>query len=285
MLGFAWQKGFIPLGDAAIEQAIELNGVAVAFNKRAFLWGRRAAHDLPAVLKAAGLDGAAPAAPAVLGLEEVIARRVEFLTGYQDAAYATRYEALVRRVAEAERLKAPGRDDLARAVARSYFKLLAYKDEYEVARLYTDGSFQKQLADTFENYDRLVFHMAPPLVAERDPATGHLKKRTFGPWMRSAFKVLARLKGLRGTALDVFGRTDERRMERRLIGEYEATVAELLAGLNDASHPMAVEIARIPEKIRGYGHVKEKAVLEAKTREGELLAHFRRPLPATAAAE
>jgi len=285
MLGFAWQKGFIPLGEAAIEQAIELNGVAVAFNKQAFLWGRRAAHDLPAVLKAAGLDGAAPVAPAALTLDEMIAKRVAFLTGYQDAAYASRYEALVRRVAETERQKTPGRDDLARAVARYYFKLLAYKDEYEVARLYTDGSFSKQLSDTFESYDRLVFHMAPPLVAERDPETGHLKKRTFGPWMRSAFKVLARLKGLRGTALDVFGRTEERRMERRLIGEYEATVAELLAGLDPASHAMAVEIARIPEKIRGYGHVKEKAVAEAKAREGELLAHFRAPSAATAAAE
>ncbi len=285
MMGYAWQKGLVPVGREAIERAIELNGVAVEFNKQAFLWGRRAAHDLPAVIKAAGLDAPAASGSIAMTLEEIAAKRVAFLTADQDAAYAARYEALVRKVAAAERARMPGRDDLARAVARSYFKLLAYKDEYEVARLYTDGSFEKQLAETFESYGALTFHLAPPMIAERDPATGHAKKRTFGPWMRSAFAVLAKLKGLRGTRFDPFGRTDERRMERRLIADFEATVDEILAHLSPSTHATAVDLALAPQKIRGYGHVKEKSVVEAKAREAELMARLRDPAPRVSAAD
>ena len=286
MMGYAWQKGLIPIGREAIERAIELNAVAVEFNKQAFLWGRRAAHDLPAVIKAAGLDAPTTSGPIATTLDEIIAKRVAFLTAYQDAAYAARYEALVRKVAAAERARMPGRDDLARAVARSYFKLLAYKDEYEVARLYTDGSFERQLADTFESYDALTFHLAPPMIAERDPSTGHAKKRTFGPWMRTAFTLLAKLKGLRGTRFDPFGRTEERRMERRLIVDFEATVEEVLARLSPATHSIAVDLALVPQKIRGYGHVKEKSVGEAKAREADLMARLLDPAPkATTAAD
>ena len=282
LLGYAWQKGLVPIGSKAIERAIELNAVAIDFNKQAFLWGRRAAHDLALVLRAAGLDQVAAAAET---LDDVIAKRAAFLTDYQDAAYARRYEALVRRVAEAERTRAPGRDGLARAVARYYFKLLAYKDEYEVARLYTDGSFEAQLAETFESYERLRFHLAPPLLTERDAVTGHLKKRTFGPWIRSAFKALARLKGLRGTRWDIFGRTEERRTERRLIVDYEARIEDLMARLTPDLHGLAIEIASLPEKIRGYGHVKEKAIAEAKAREAELWARLIEPEPKATAAD
>ena len=285
MMGYAWQQGLVPVGREAIKRAIELNGVAVEFNKQAFLWGRRAAHDLPAVIKAAGLDAPAASGAIAMTLEEIVAKRVAFLTGYQDTAYAARYTELVRKVEVAERARMPGRDDLARAVARSYFKLLAYKDEYEVARLYTDGSFERQLADTFESYDALTFHLAPPMIAERDPATGHAKKRTFGPWMRTAFTALARLKGLRGTRFDPFGRTDERRMERRLIADFEATVEEMLARLSPSTHTTAVDLALVPQKIRGYGHVKEKSVVEAKAREAELMARLRDPAPRASAAD
>ncbi len=284
MMGFAWQRGFIPIGREAIEKAIELNAVAVDFNKQAFLWGRRAAHDLPLVLRAAGLDQAATA-PAPVTLDEMIAKRVAFLIDYQDAAYARRYEALVRRVAEAERARTPGHEELARAAARYYFKLLAYKDEYEVARLYTDGSFEKQLAETFESYDRLKFHLAPPLLSERDAVSGHLTKKTYGPWMRPAFKALAKLKGLRGTRFDIFGRTDERRMERQLITDYEAMVEELLRRLTPDRHAIAVDLASMPEKIRGYGHVKEKSVAEAKIREAALMARLVEPETKASAAD
>ncbi len=285
MMGYAWQKGLIPLSREAIEQAIELNAVAVDFNKQAFLWGRRAAHDLPLVLRAAGLDGSAPVTVPPLTLEEMIAKRVAFLTDYQDAAYARRYETLVRRVAEAEKSRAPGRDEFARAVARYYFKLLAYKDEYEVARLYTDGSFEKQLAETFESYEKLTFHLAPPMVAERDPVSGHLKKRTFGPWMRQAFKVLAKLKGLRGTRWDVFGRTDERKMERQLIVDYDRLIDDLIAKLAPDRHAVIVDLASLPERIRGYGHVKEKSIAEAKIREAELMARLLEPAAKASAAD
>ncbi|MEX0814674.1 MAG: DUF6537 domain-containing protein, partial [Dongiaceae bacterium] len=217
--------------------------------------------------------------------DEVLARRVEHLVGYQDAAYAARYRALVERVRRTEAERAPGFAGLAEAVARSYFKLLAYKDEYEVARLYTDGAFLKQVAEQFEGDYRLEFHLAPPLLAERDPDTGHLKKRGYGPWLLTAFRLLARLKGLRGTAFDIFGYTAERQTERRLIADYERVVEEMLAGLGTDNHGLAVEIAAIPEHIRGFGHVKAASLEAAKRREAELLAAFRAPAPRQSAAE
>jgi indolepyruvate ferredoxin oxidoreductase len=207
-------------------------------------------------------------------LAELIERRAQFLTGYQNAAYAARYRALIERVRVAEQ-NAVGGTRLAEAVARYYAKLLAYKDEYEVARLYATGEFKKKIEGMFEGDYRLNFHLAPPLLAKTDPLTGEPRKMQFGPWMLSAFGLLAKLKGLRGTPLDVFGRTAERRMERALIGEYERTMEALLAGLTPDNQALAVEIASLPEAIRGFGHVKAKSVVAARARQAELLARYR----------
>jgi indolepyruvate ferredoxin oxidoreductase len=286
MLGYAYQKGLIPVSGAALVQAIELNGVAVEANKRAFLWGRRAGLDLAAVEATARRALPEPTAHDIAtDLDEIVARRRSQLTAYQDAALAERYRSLVEKMRRAEAARAKGRHGLAEAVARNYFKLLAYKDEYEVARLYANGDFRRQIEEQFEGDYRIEFNLAPPLTAPRDPATGHMKKRTFGPWMMRAFGVLAKLKGLRGTAFDLFGRTEERRIERRLIVDYEAVVEEMIAGLDDANHSVAVEIASIPDAIRGYGHIKLASLETAKRREVELLAAFRTPGATRTAAE
>jgi indolepyruvate ferredoxin oxidoreductase len=283
MVGFAYQKGLLPVSAAAIERAIELNRVAAAMNLSAFRWGRRAALDPAAVEAAAARVADRPRAAA--SLEEAIARRVAFLTDYQDAAYARRYRQLVERVRQIEAARAPGRSELTAAVARYYFKLLAYKDEYEVARLYTNGNFQGRLRAQFEGRPKLRIHLAPPLLATRDPATGELKKQAYGPWILTAMGRLARLKWLRGTAFDPFGYSAERRVERQLIDDYEEVVEELLAALSLDNHGLAAEIARIPEQIRGYGHVKARHLRAAKAREAELLAAFRVPTTRLTAAE
>jgi indolepyruvate ferredoxin oxidoreductase len=284
LLGYAWQKGFVPVSVEAIEKAIELNGVAVDMNIRAFRWGRLAAHDRAAVERAAAPSVVPVGHKLSHSLDEIVARRVDFLTSYQDAAYARRYEALVRRVAEAERTRAKGQTGLAEAAARYYFKLLAYKDEYEVARLLSDRSFLNTIAAQFEGNYELEFNLAPPAIAERDPVTGHLKKRTFGPRMLTAFSLLAKLKFLRGTRFDPFGRTEERRTERRLITEYEALIAELTDKLSPENHRFAMALASLPEQIRGYGHIKDAAIAKVKAREAELLTCFRNPAPAPAQA-
>ena len=284
MVGFAFQKGLLPVGEEAILRAVELNGVAVEFNKHAFLWGRRAAFDGEAVRRIATPESAEPAA-ATPSLDDIVARRSRELTAYQDAAYARRYADLVERVRAAEAEKAKGMHGLAEAVARFYFKLLAYKDEYEVARLFADGSFLEGLRRRFDGNFRLSFHLAPPLLARRDPRTGVPEKREYGSWMMSAFKLLARLKGLRGTPFDIFGYTDERRTERRLIAEYEATVEALLSGLSADNHALASEIAALPEGIRGFGHVKERTIAAAETRRAELMAALRSPEARQTAAE
>jgi indolepyruvate ferredoxin oxidoreductase len=273
LLGFAWQKGLVPVSADAISKAIELNGAAVKANKLAFAWGRLAAQE-PALVA-----GEAEIEPkrAPESIDEIIQRRVDFLTGYQDRAYAERYRSLVERVRDAESRRTPGFASLTEAVARYYFKLLAYKDEYEVARLYTDGGFKRALEKEFEGDLRLDFHLAPPFLAKPDPATGRPKKRRFGGWTMALFRVLARLKGLRGTPLDPFGRTEERRMERRLIAEYEAIVETLIAGLTPINHALAVALARIPDGIRGFGPVKLESVRKAKAEEAALLARFRLP--------
>jgi indolepyruvate ferredoxin oxidoreductase len=275
VLGFAWQKGWIPLAYETLVRAIELNGVSIDANKRAFEWGRAAAHDLDAVRRAAGGSAAQvielKRAPT---LEEIVARRVEFLTGYQNAAYARRYSELVERVrkVESDRLQSTR---LTEAVARYWFKLLAIKDEYEVARLHADPAFRDKIAAMFEGDFRLNFHLAPPLLAKPDPVTGRPSKMRFGPWMLTAFGLLAKLKGLRGTALDVFGYSEERRMERALIGEYEKLVDELLGKLAADSHALAIELASIPEDIRGYGHVKAQHLDVARAKQAQLLARLR----------
>jgi len=225
VMGYGYQIGLIPVSAASILRAIELNGAAVEKNKQAFDWGRRAAVDIAAVKKVAfpvePISGIHKLSESV---EEMVGRRKTFLTGYQNAAYAERYAALVKRVADAEAQKFPGKKALSAAVARYYFKVLAYKDEYEVARLYSDMGFQKKVADQFEGDYKLTFHLAPPVMSAVDPTTGKPRKKVFGPWMMTAFGVLAKFKGLRGTALDVFGYADERKTERQLIADYEALV-------------------------------------------------------------
>ena len=284
MLGHAWQKGLIPLSLDALMRAIELNGVAVESSKRTFNWGRLAAHNLAAV-QAAAKPALRIEKPVARTLAEIVSKRVELLTAYQDKAYAERYRALVDKVAKAEKDKAPGRRGLAEAVAKSLYKLMAYKDEYEVARLYSDGEFQKKLRQQFEGNYKVTFHLAPPLFADRDPVTGELKKSEFGSWMMPAFRILASLKRLRGGTFDIFGYSEERRMERRLIGEYEITVETLLATLGQDNHALAVQIASVPETMRGFGHVKEKNVKIAKEREASLLATYRSPATQSIAAE
>ncbi len=272
MMGYAWQHGRIPLSLAAIQRAIELNGVQVEHNKAAFEWGRRCAHDLASVT---ALFKAQQVIQVVRkpSLDELLKTRVAFLTGYQDAAYAQRYATFVEKVRAAE-AGLGGGTPLAEAVARYLFKLMAYKDEYEVARLHTDPAFTAKIGALFEGDYKLVHHLAPPLLAKTNDK-GELVKRPYGPWMRTAFGVLARLKGLRGGPLDVFGRTEERRMERALIARYEATVAELLQSLDAGNRALAVEIARLPEDVRGFGHVKLRHLKAVEPRWDALMKHWR----------
>jgi indolepyruvate ferredoxin oxidoreductase len=279
LLGLAWQRGLVPVSAEAMLRAIELNGAAVDANKRAFAWGRLAAVDPGMVADEAGL--ARKDKPAET-LDQVIARRVEFLTAYQNRAYAERYAGLVERARAAEQARTPGFASLAGAVARNYFKLLASKDEYEVARLYTDGAFQRAVAEEFEGDLKLEFHLAPPLFAKPDPVTGRPRKRRFGAWTMALFGVLARLKFLRGTAFDPFGHSEDRTLERRLIAEYEALIDAILDGLTPATHARAVALASLPDGIRGYGPVKRESVDAAKAKEAELLARFKAPAPVAA---
>ena len=275
MLGYAWQKGRIPLSAAAIERAIEINGVAVTANLSAFDWGRRTAADRDAVQRQAspGVDVAPPRGRETL--ESIVEWREAFLADYQDAAYAGRYRAFVERVQAAERSRAKGMRGLAQAAARGYFKLLAYKDEYEVARLHAAPEFRRRIEAVFEGDYTLEFHLAPPLFARRDPTTGEPRKARYGSWMMRVFGVLARLKGLRGTVLDPFGYTRERRRERGLIERYERVVSSLIDDLDHANHAIAIEIASLPDRIRGFGHVKARSIEDAGRREAELLARFR----------
>ena len=286
MLGYAYQRGAVPLSAAALEHAIELNGVAVGLNQRAFRWGRRAAVDLTVVEARAIPPDTVPATHRRSEtIDQVIERRVAFLTEYQDAAYAARYAATVRRVREAEAATIESETALTNAVARSLFKLMAYKDEYEVARLYSETDFLRRVAGRFEGRYRLDFHLAPPLLADRDPESGHLRKRTYGPWMLHAFRILAKLRRLRGTRFDIFGHSEERRTERRLIGEYEAVLEQILHRLSADSHATAVELAALPLEIRGFGHVKQAALARVKAKQATPLSGLQSGLSRTLAAE
>jgi len=272
MLGYAFQKGWVPVSAETLERAIELNGVAVEFNRKSFLWGRRAAVDLERVRRIATPAEVIPIDQHFSRtLDELVARRESFLTGYQNQAYASRYRALVEKVRSAEKEKTNS-SKLTEAVARYYAKLLAYKDEYEVARLHSDGEMRKKVEGMFEGDYKVVYHLAPPLLAKTDPLTGEPKKMRFGPWMGGIFGILKKLKFLRGTALDVFGYTEERKMERALIREYEATIARLLAELSPQSHALAIQIASLPDEIRGYGHIKAKSVVATRKKRDELLS-------------
>jgi indolepyruvate ferredoxin oxidoreductase len=261
LLGYAWQLGLVPISAQALDKTIELNGTAVDMNRRAFLWGRRLAHDpeLAARLLNDTEPDVAPPTP-----DDLIARRSAFLADYQNAAYAARYRVLVDQVRVAE---APfGSTRLTTAVAHNYFKLLAIKDEYEVARLYAETDFLAKVAETFEGDYTLRFHLAPPGLAKLDSATGRPKKRAFGPWTMTAFRWLAKARRLRGTPWDVFGRSAERRAERQLIAEYEDDVAAILASLAPDRLDAAVELASLPIDIRGFGPVKTQAMASANVR-------------------
>ncbi|MBN9425432.1 MAG: indolepyruvate ferredoxin oxidoreductase family protein [Burkholderiales bacterium] len=277
LLGFAWQCGLLPVSAQAIERAIELNEVAIEQNKAAFAWGRLAAVDAARVESIVAPPPRAVPVTRKLSnsLEEIVARRIDFLADYQDERYAQRYAAAVERVRAAERkLVGDGAPlQLAETVARNLFKLMAYKDEYEVARLYTNGQFLDRLREQFDGDFRLGVHLAPPLLAKRN-AKGELIKREYGPWMLKAFALLARAKRLRGTAFDPFGRTEERRGERQLIVDYERIIDRLLATLDRERLPLAVEIAGVPEQIRGFGHVKARYLQAAQERWRKLLAEY-----------
>jgi indolepyruvate ferredoxin oxidoreductase len=270
LFGAAWQQGLVPVGLAAIEQAIEMNGVAVEKNKLAFKLGRAAAIDQGAVHRAAGL---AEAAPKEETLEEMVARRAAFLTAYQNADYAGAYTGFVRRIGE-RAARIAGGEALTKAVARYLFKLMAYKDEYEVARLYSDGAFRKRLEEQFTGDYKLKFHMAPPIFNSGFDAEGRPRKSQFGPWMGVAFMGLAPLKFLRGTPFDIFGRSEERRRERRLIGEYRARLEDISSRLTSENLGAAIEIASLPDHIRGFGPVKTESIDKTGARLEVLMKAF-----------
>jgi len=270
ILGYAWRKGWVPLGHEALMRAIELNDVAVAQNQAAFAWGRQCAHDWAAVQAALAPAQVVQFHPS-LGVDDVIARRVAFLTDYQNAAYAQRYLSVVEHVRSVE---APfHKTALTEAVARNLFKLMAYKDEYEVARLHTDDAFLQKIKGMFEGDYTLNYHLAPPLIAKTN-AKGELQKQKFGPAMLTGFKLLRHFKGLRGTALDIFGYSEERRTERALIDEYRATVDAVLDKLRADNHALALELARVPEQIKGFGHVKARNLVAARSKWDGLLAQW-----------
>jgi indolepyruvate ferredoxin oxidoreductase len=285
MLGYAYQLGYVPLSAAAIERAIELNGEAVPTNHSAFKWGRRAAADLKSVETiVARLRQPVGERVMASSFEEAVDMRGKFLTFYQNRRLAKRYRKWVERVRTAETEMASGRVGLADAVARGLFKLMAVKDEYEVARLFSDGSFAQQLAATFEGQWQLEFHLAPPFLAKKDRVTGLPAKMTFGPWMMTVFRLLAAGRFLRGSFADPFRYAQERRVERQLIKDYEALIEELIRSLRPDNHPIAVALAEIPLKIRGFGHVKARHLAAAKAEEAELLERFRANPPSLRAA-
>ena len=275
LLGFAWQRGWLPLEYESLMRAIDLNNVAIDNNKTAFEWGRRAAHDLASVQKLVS-PGQVIEFKKRETIESLVKRRVDFLTAYQNAAYAEQYKSFVAKVQQSESSLVVGKTSLTEAVARYLFKLMAYKDEYEVARLHTDKSFLDRVNGMFEGDFKLNYHLAPPIIGKKN-AKGELQKQKFGPAMLTGFRFLAKLKGLRGTAFDVFGRSEERKTERALIGEYRAAIDEVLTGLNVGNHALALEIAALPEQIRGYGHVKDRNLAAARTRWAALLDQWRNP--------
>ena len=282
LVGYIYQKGLLPVSAQAFAAAIELNGVAVQMNQQAFTWGRRAALDLAAVEKIALGDGDSQVPP-LNSLEAIIKHRETCLIAYQDQAYAEAYRKVVERVQKAELQQCKGLEDLTEAVAVNYFKLLAYKDEYEVARLYAQPEFRRALDAQFEGEYRLEFHLAPPILAGLNSATGRPKKRRFGPWMLKVFTFLAPYKTLRGSWRDPFGYSRERRMERQLIREYEALLEQILNSLNSDNHDTAVRLASIPMQIRGFGPVKARSVREARQLQAQLLEQLLNPQCATAA--
>jgi indolepyruvate ferredoxin oxidoreductase len=276
LMGYAWQQGLVPVGLAALMRAIELNGVAVDMNKRAFTLGRLLAADRSA------LEGMAQPAQVIQfaapkSLEEMVAFRVDWLTRYQNAAYAQQYAQAVAAVEQREiELEGSGsRRQVSKAVARNLFKLMAYKDEYEVARLHADPAFRAQIAAQFDGDYKLAFHLAPPLLARKKPGSDVPAKATFGGWMMPVFGALARLKGLRGTPLDPFGYTRERKGERALRERYLAFVRDLATNLRADNKDAALRLAQAPDQVRGYGHIKQAAMDQLAAQWPGLLAAYR----------
>jgi indolepyruvate ferredoxin oxidoreductase len=276
MLGFAMQKGLMPLTLQAVEQAVRLNGVAIEQNLHALNWGRLAAHDperFGNILAQSAGDLAAEE-PLSQTLDQVVERRIRHLTDYQNAAYARTYSKFVDKVREIEGARVPGSTAITQAVALSLSKLMSYKDEYEVARLYTNGDFLRRLKQQFDGNYKLNFHLSPPILNPRDKATGRPRKVAFGPWMLTVFRGLAKLKGLRGTAFDVFGYAAERRTERRLIEDYRRTIDGVLPVLDHENAELVAKIAALPDMIRGYGHVNEDNLRKYEQELATLLASF-----------
>lgn len=279
LMGYAWQKGLVPAGLEALMRAIELNGVAIDMNKRAFMLGRLAAADKDALSRLARPQQQVIQFAAPKSLPELVAFRVEWLTKYQNAAYARVYADAVASVEQREvALEGEGsKRALSKAVARNLFKLMAYKDEYEVARLHADPAFREQIAAQFEGDYKLDFHLAPPLLARKKPGSYVPAKIAFGGWMLKGFSGLARLKGLRGTPLDIFGYTEERRRERALRDRYLAFTGEVSVGLTPNNKATALKLAQLPEQVRGYGHVKLAAMTQADAAWQHLHAAFLAP--------
>jgi indolepyruvate ferredoxin oxidoreductase len=302
MVGVAFQAGTIPLKAESIEAAIKQSGVAVEMSLAAFRWGRMAVADRAYVegeaAKVQGVVGALSHTPQLsaaaralvdsVGAQGEVKRllevRVPDLIEYQDEIYAKRYAEVVKRVMIAEQKAVPGKSALAEAAVRYLYKLMAYKDEYEVARLHSDPAFLAKLDVRFRNGYTVKYNLAPPTISKRNPITGDLQKRQFGPWMLSVFRQLAKLKRLRGRALDIFGATEERRHERQLIEDYIKRLDEIGTMLSAANHGAAVALASVPDEIRGYGHVKERSIKAAKALEQKLLQAFRSAQPVRAAA-
>ena len=284
LLGYAVQQGLVPVGVAAIEQAIEVNGAAVEMNRRAFRLGRAVAQDAGLAERLLAAD-----APAAVdnSLDGLVARRAAFLTDYQDTAYAGRFKAQVAQISAAEQRAMPGSEALTRAAAEGLFKLMAIKDEYEVARLYTDGNFARELAEKFDGAPHVTVHLSPPLIAGLDNATGRPRKMAFGPWMLTVMRYMAKFKGLRGSAFDPFGWSTERKGERALLSDHETLLAEIAANVTSANHNTAVGLANAIREIKGFGPVKAASVAAVKARQAALLQKFRaqQAPPALKAAE
>jgi len=261
ILGYAWQKGWVPLHRESLVRAIELNDVQVKNNLAAFEWGRHAAHQ-PDVLMKAIQPSQVIQFKKRESLEDLIADRMKRLSDYQDQAYALLYQGIVDKVRTAE--TPLGKTLLSETVARQLYRLMAYKDEYEVARLHTQTGFMERIQNSFEGDFKVHYHLAPPIWSKRN-SQGELVKKKFGPIMLTGFKVLAKLKGLRGTKLDVFGQTEERQTERALIREYMQHIDHVLGALSSETHAHAVAVAQVPENIKGYGHVKERNIRAARS--------------------
>lgn len=271
MLGFAWQKGLLPLSQAALMKAIELNGVAIDRNKEAFGWGRVAAVDLQAItdLLETGTTKVGTVSPEPT-LDELIETRHRHLVSYQNQRWADQYRESVADVRKAEETLGQTNLLLTRAVAQQLYRFMAYKDEYEVARLFAETDFMKEVENTFEGDFKVHFHLAPPLLNGETDAQGRPKKRRFGPWMFRAFRLLAKLRGLRGTLADPFRYSADRKLDRAMLRDYQSLVSRIGAELNTSNFETFLQLAELPADVRGFGPVREQAAENIKEKRSQL---------------